>query len=67
MASARAIQAARRKHFHHGLPGGVGKSRLAVEYAWCHQRDYIALLLLPGETPQMLRQGLADLDGNSDS
>ena len=30
----------------HGL-GGVGKTRLAVEFAWAHRDDYSALLFLP--------------------
>jgi len=46
----------------HGL-GGVGKTRLAVEYAWQHQDDYSALLFVPAETPQDLRRNLAALTG----
>jgi tetratricopeptide (TPR) repeat protein len=46
----------------HGL-GGVGKTRLAVEYAWRHQSDYTALLFVAAETPQDLRRNLAALAG----
>jgi tetratricopeptide (TPR) repeat protein len=46
----------------HGL-GGVGKTRLAVEYAWQHQDDYHALLFVPAQTPQDLRRNLAALCG----
>ncbi|HEV3258887.1 MAG TPA: tetratricopeptide repeat protein [Gemmataceae bacterium] len=46
----------------HGL-GGVGKTRLAVEYAWQHQDDYSALLFVPAETPQDLRRNLTALTG----
>ncbi len=40
----------------HGL-GGVGKTRLAVEYALRHEKDYSALLFVVAESP-------ADLDRN---
>lgn len=46
----------------HGL-GGVGKTRLAIEYAWRHQADYCALLFVPADTPQKLSAGLAALAG----
>jgi tetratricopeptide (TPR) repeat protein len=46
----------------HGL-GGVGKTRLAVEYAWRHAGDYAALLFVPADTPQKLDAGLAALAG----
>ena len=46
----------------HGL-GGVGKTRAAVEYAWAHRDDYIALALLDAETPEKLHTGLAALTG----
>ena len=46
----------------HGL-GGVGKTRLAVEYAWQHADDYSALLFVAAETPQDLRRNLAALAG----
>jgi tetratricopeptide (TPR) repeat protein len=46
----------------HGL-GGVGKTRLAVEYAWRNRDDYSALLFVAAETPQDLRRNLAALAG----
>ncbi|MFO1429245.1 MAG: NB-ARC domain-containing protein [Candidatus Competibacteraceae bacterium] len=46
----------------HGL-GGVGKTRLAVEYAWRHSRDYRALLFVSAGTPQGLDANLAALVG----
>ena len=47
----------------HGL-GGVGKTRLAVEYAWQHVDDYSALLFVSAETPQDLRRNLAAFCGS---
>lgn len=44
----------------HGL-GGVGKTRLAVEYAWQHAEDYTALLFITASTPADLRRNLAEL------
>jgi hypothetical protein len=46
----------------HGL-GGVGKTRLAVEYAWRHRADYTALLFVLADTPANLHQNLAELVG----
>jgi tetratricopeptide (TPR) repeat protein len=46
----------------HGL-GGVGKSRVAVEYAWTHANDYNALLFAIADTPEALRRSLARLSG----
>ena len=46
----------------HGL-GGVGKSRLAVEYAWRHAEDYSAAFFLGAESPLDLRRNLAALCG----
>ena len=48
------------KHAIHGL-GGVGKTRLAVEYALRHGADYSALLFVLAETPEALRRNLAGL------
>ena len=48
------------KHVVHGL-GGVGKTRLAVEYAWRYQAEYEALLFVNADTPGNLDAGLADL------
>ena len=44
----------------HGL-GGVGKTRLAVEYAWRHADDYTALLFVGADSPEALRRNLAAL------
>jgi tetratricopeptide (TPR) repeat protein len=44
----------------HGL-GGVGKTRLAVEYAWRHLDDYAALLLVGADGPETLQRNLAAL------
>ncbi len=44
----------------HGL-GGVGKTRLAVEYAWRYAVDYSALLFVGAETPPYLHRNLAAL------
>ncbi|MGH8480664.1 MAG: DUF4062 domain-containing protein [Gammaproteobacteria bacterium] len=46
----------------HGL-GGVGKTRLAVEYAWRHEADYSALLFVVADSPENLRRNLAALVG----
>ena len=39
----------------------MGKTRLAVEYAWRHQADYTALLFVFADTPVNLRRNLAAL------
>jgi tetratricopeptide (TPR) repeat protein len=44
----------------HGL-GGVGKTRLAVEYAWRYAKDYTALLFVGAGSPADLRRNLAAL------
>jgi len=44
----------------HGL-GGVGKTRLAVEYAWRHAEQYSALLFVKADTPENLQADLAAL------
>ncbi|MEN8260042.1 MAG: tetratricopeptide repeat protein [Pseudomonadota bacterium] len=46
----------------HGL-GGVGKTRLAVEYAWQHKDDYSAVLFVTADSPGNLRRDLAALAG----
>ncbi len=46
----------------HGL-GGVGKTRLAVEYAWRHVEDYNAILFVRSDTLRNLRSNLAALAG----
>jgi tetratricopeptide (TPR) repeat protein len=43
--------------------GGVGKTRLAVEYGWRYEADYTALLFVSADTPANLRRNLADLVG----
>ena len=44
----------------HGL-GGVGKTRLAVEYSWQHEQDYTALLFVVADSAANLRRNLAAL------
>jgi tetratricopeptide (TPR) repeat protein len=46
----------------HGV-GGVGKTRLAVEYAHQHANEHSALIFLSAETPERLEAGLAALAG----
>jgi class 3 adenylate cyclase/tetratricopeptide (TPR) repeat protein len=46
----------------HGL-GGIGKTRLAVEYALRHAADYQALLFVTGETREKLETTFAALTG----
>jgi hypothetical protein len=41
--------------------GGIGKTRVAVEYAWAHANEYNALLFVIAETPEALRRNLAAL------
>jgi NB-ARC domain/Domain of unknown function (DUF4062) len=43
--------------------GGVGKTRVAVEYARAHGDEYTALLFAVAETPEALRRNLAALAG----
>ncbi|MGB9006559.1 MAG: DUF4062 domain-containing protein, partial [Candidatus Aminicenantales bacterium] len=50
----------KQKHAIHGL-GGVGKTRLAIEYAFCHAANYIALLFITADTPENLRRNMAML------
>ncbi|MEA2604103.1 MAG: hypothetical protein QOF89_5095 [Acidobacteriota bacterium] len=44
----------------HGL-GGIGKTRLAVEYAWRSGDRYDAALFVVAESPEALQSGLASL------
>jgi len=44
----------------HGL-GGVGKTRLAIEYAWQHATEYSALLFVGAGSPADLGRNLAAL------
>jgi hypothetical protein len=46
----------------HGL-GGVGKTRLAIEYAWAHIEHYSALLFVRADDPRTLDANLAALVG----
>lgn len=46
----------------HGL-GGVGKTRLAIEYAYRHESDYSALLFVTADSPEQLWTNLAGLIG----
>lgn len=46
----------------HGL-GGVGKTRLAVEYAWQYRDDYSAVLFVTADAPNNLQKNLAELVG----
>ena len=46
----------------HGL-GGVGKTRLVIEYALRHEREHSALLYMSAETPERLDADLAALAG----
>ncbi len=41
--------------------GGVGKTRLAIEYAWRHAGDYTAMLLVGADSPEALNRNLAAL------
>jgi hypothetical protein len=46
----------------HGL-GGIGKTRLAVEYAWRFGSQYTAVLFVRADSPEGLRSGIAALAG----
>lgn len=48
----------------HGL-GGIGKTRLAIEYGHRHASDYAARLLVSADTPQNLERQLAALTAPS--
>ena len=41
--------------------GGIGKTRLAVEYAWLYKSEYVALLFLAADTPMVFELELANL------
>ncbi len=41
--------------------GGIGKTRLAIEYAWRHQSDYSAFLFVSANRPDDLDRNLAHL------
>ena len=46
----------------HGL-GGVGKTRLAVEYAWQHADQYSAVLCVTADSPENMQKNIAELAG----
>jgi tetratricopeptide (TPR) repeat protein len=43
--------------------GGVGKTRLAVEYAWRYQQEYTAVLFVTADSEESLRRNLSSLTG----
>ncbi len=45
----------------HGL-GGIGKSRLAIEYAWRYGPNYRLVAFAVADSPETLRANLANLD-----
>lgn len=49
---------ATRKVAVHGL-GGVGKTRLAIEYALLHEKDYNGILFVTVDSPESLKRNLA--------
>src|SRR5207248_61260 len=46
----------------HGL-GGVGKTQLAVQYAWLRKADYDAVLWVNADTPSALLSNISELGG----
>src|SRR5947209_1124156 len=47
-------------HALHAL-GGVGKTQLAIEYAWRFQSDYDVVWWIPADQPVLVRSSLAGL------
>ena len=47
----------------HGL-GGVGKTRLAVEYAWHNMADYSSCFFVTADSPENLDRNIAELCGS---
>lgn len=44
--------------------GGIGKTRLALEYAWRHENEFTALLFVSANTPEDLATNLARLSAS---
>ena len=45
--------------------GGIGKTRLALEYAWRRADEYAALLFVGADSPEALQRNLAALCGHA--
>ena len=41
--------------------GGIGKTRMAIEYAWEYQDEYRAVLFVVADNPSQLRRSISDL------
>jgi hypothetical protein len=49
-----------RREVIHGL-GGIGKTRLAIEYAWTYADDYNAVMFVVADSREQLRRSLSEL------
>ena len=45
--------------------GGIGKTRLAIEYAWRHLNEYTHVLFARADSPQALQSNLSRLSDNT--